>query len=399
MPGGLLPFADFAMIKIESHRCILPMRPRARSLAFLSLPIFLLSGCSDDANKGAKSLYSQASQALESSKTGQKSHAEVLVSYKTAKDRIERILREYPSSEIAVGLSSGGTTISGLTLDQFRGLEATLNELAEAERSPLACALLIADSMETASGKSEVLAEIASKVAKNGNKELAVELLSQALDGIKTMKDTPLLDEALAAAKPRTHKDAYQKSAVLGKIAGKYAEIGDFTHAVETAKMIRKISDSKAKSGALAESARRVVEIGEKEQASRLLSQALGEARTIEDSLVKTWSLTGIALEYQTDGQKDLSSQLFIEALGAAKTIADADDKFCEMDTIATRYLENGDLMKALDVGLSMEDAEWIWRTWALSDIAGKVAQLDEKDKAALIDVTRAIKPWSEVWK
>jgi tetratricopeptide (TPR) repeat protein len=938
----LLPFAAFAMKKISPHRCIFLMRTFARSLVFLSLPIFLLSGCSDDANKGAKLLYSEASQALESSQAGSKSYAEVLVSYKTAKEQIERILREFPSSEIAVGLSSGSTTISGLTLDQFQELEATLKQLVKAEQDPLACALLLAKTTDTALGKSEVLAEIAGKVAESGKKELALELLSKALDGVKTMKDTrldsrvagaiavgyaragdanraielacilhadhtlppelpeiagalaklgqkqqalqilaqarkqaealensteksmaiaaiasataelgdfqtaieltgammdgelkskvfvaiagkhaangdfdqametaerirypwwkgsawalianelakngkqeqasqlfskalemtkligsphdkfmamvdmapafaqggqreqamellaqaleigrsaygrwreswvmasiaiklaeignfqqaldmvelianadyqsealagiaseygksgqkeqtrpllaqaletartivdpddksralagiagryaeigekeqaiKLLDEALAMAQPKTHKDAYPKFQALGKIAGKYAEIGDFTRAIETTMMIRELSDSKAKSEALAEIARRVVEFGEKdqaervlsqvlgltntmeskwhkaealaviagkyaeigdltlavetaktiedenakstalaeialwvaksgeheqasqllaqaieaaktirdgwdrtralalaeladkaavagqkdlssrlltealeaaqtrsgqmdyqkydalsaiamryatngdfpkaikttkmivapywealalarladklaeagqkepalqilshafeptkalggdeksralteiagvyaltgdkEQASRLLSQALGEARTIEDALMKTWALTEIAREYQKAGQKELSSKLFIEALEAAKTIEEADDKFCEFGEIAYRYAENGDLLQAIAIALSMEDTRWNWKIGTLSDIAGKVAQLREQDKATLIDVTRAIRPWSDV--
>lgn len=133
----------------------------------------LLSGCDDAGDSRAKRFHTEAAQAIDLCRNGDKSYAQVLELHQWAAARIDRILKDFPSSEIALELTSGRTTISGLTLDQFREMEATLKPLAAAENDPLACALLIANSMEDASDTSSVLVEIAGKVVQPGEKDKA----------------------------------------------------------------------------------------------------------------------------------------------------------------------------------------------------------------------------------
>lgn len=124
------------------------------SIILLTFTFLHISGCSGDPNKKANKLYTEASQALQLSKKENKNYSDLLDSYKSAKNRIDRILSEYPSSNIAVELSSDGIKVSGLTLSQFRELELSLKVLAEAEQSPLSCALLVAKTIEEAWEKS-----------------------------------------------------------------------------------------------------------------------------------------------------------------------------------------------------------------------------------------------------
>ena len=112
-------------------------------LLFLSIPLFFW-GCSEDPNKAANKLYTEASLSFQKSKTQSNSYSELYDSYRSTKSQIERLISKYPSSNIAVGLLSGNTKISGLTLSQFRKLESSLRPLVELEESGFKCALLAA---------------------------------------------------------------------------------------------------------------------------------------------------------------------------------------------------------------------------------------------------------------
>ena len=182
------------------------MKVGTLSVILLSMTAVLISGCSDSSNKRAKELYTEASQALQLNKNGNSSYSDAVNSYQRAKRRIDCLLSDYPSSDIAVKLSSGGTTVSGLTLSQFRELEDSLNELAEAERHPLSCALLVAKTIEVTSSRSIAMARIAGKYAEAGQREQALHLLSQALEVAKT--------------------NTWPDLRLWCAIAGKYAEAG-----------------------------------------------------------------------------------------------------------------------------------------------------------------------------
>jgi hypothetical protein len=123
---------------------------------FLILLFFgnlIICGCSEDSNVKANRLYTEASVALRLSIKENKSYSDLLDSYQNAKKRIDRILSKYPSSDIAVKLSSDCTKVLGLTLEQFQEMESSLKILAESERNLLSCSLLVAQTSDNANNK------------------------------------------------------------------------------------------------------------------------------------------------------------------------------------------------------------------------------------------------------
>jgi tetratricopeptide (TPR) repeat protein len=244
------------------------MKSRFKIIAiFLTLFFY---GCAGDPNEKANKLYTEASQSLQISKTEKGSYSDMFNLYKNAKSQIEQILSKYPSSNIAVELSSGNVKISGLTLNQFRKREGSLKALAEAEQLPFSCALLVAKTIEDAFFKASALAVIADRSAKAGQ-------FNQALEIAKTIEDASF------------------KASALAVIADWSAEAGQFNQALEIAKTIERAS---YKARALADIAGKYAEAGQKDQVDLLLSQALQIAKTIEDASFKAIALADIAGKY-----------------------------------------------------------------------------------------------------
>ena len=226
-----------------------------------------------------------------------------------------------------------------------------------------------------------------------------------------------------------TIKDAGDRSRALVDIADEYAKAGDFDQALKTAEAIDD-PDDRFRSQALLNIAGRYIEIKEADKASRLLSQALEKAKEMKDAAKKSSTYAGIAQMHGKLGQIDQASKLLSQALEIAMTIEDMDDKCWELVTIAgmytevgqkeqsshvlsqaqitiakeepfvrdfdlemiaTAYAEAGYFIKAIEINRMMEDDEP--KSWALNDIACKIAKLSEKDKDILQDITHAMKP------
>ena len=150
---------------------------------------FSLLSCSMDPNKRANELYVEASQIIQSLNTSEDGYLKTYESYKKAKQKIELIISKYASSNIAVSLMSNQAKISGLTLKEFRKTETSLSSLAETEQSPLACAVIIASTIENADGKARALANIAAKYAEAGQKEQSAQILSQARETARRLSE------------------------------------------------------------------------------------------------------------------------------------------------------------------------------------------------------------------
>ena len=224
------------------------MKCSGLSIIFSISVLLCLSGCSMDPNEQANKLYTEASQVLRNiKKTEEGSYSDALDSYMSAKDRIDRILSKYPSSNMAVGLLSANIQIDGLTLSQFQELEDSLRRLAEAEQirlaeaeHPLSYALVIVRSIEDTGSKARVFTSIVGEFIEVGQKGLAVDPLAQALEIAKTF-------------------DGAVKASALTSIAGAYTKAG------------------------------------QKDRAVDLLDQALQIAKTIDDEEHKASALTSIA--------------------------------------------------------------------------------------------------------
>ena len=322
-------------------------------LAFLPMvALLLLSGCEDAGDSRARRFHTEASQAMALCKNGDKTYSEVLELHQWAAARIDRILKDFPSSEIALGLTSGRTTISGRTLDQFRGLEATLKPLAAAENDPLACALLFVDSMEPPWSKSEMLSGIAGTIAERGQKEKALQLLSEALALVKPLKDRRL---------------DYRVARVLAAL---YAKAGDFDRALE---MARTIEDRYSQSRALAAIATESARAGKKEQATRLLSEVLVMVNSLEYSGAEAETFVEIAGKFAEAG--DLKTAVAIAGrieFGWMKSHANA--------VIARAYAAIGDFAHAIEVATRIEDSRWRCLAWTL--IASQYTKNKQSEQA-----------------
>ncbi|MBW1937091.1 MAG: hypothetical protein JRI84_16415 [Deltaproteobacteria bacterium] len=295
---------------------------------YLILILFLvLSGCSTDPNEKANELYVKALEYNQKMRAKSESYSSALESYKKVQAHIDRILSKYPGANLAVGLMSGETRISGLTLSEFRNLESSLKLMAEAEHEPLSCALLFAKTIESELSKAWTLTVIAVECAEAGR-----------------------FDQALETAK--TIGVEFYKACTLAVIAGKYAKAGRFDQALETAKTIG-VEFYKAR--ALAELAGKYAEAGQKEKAAQLLSRALETAKTIESKDSKARALAELAGKYAEAGQKEKAAQLLSQALETAKTIEDEFSKAWALVKIAGKYAEAGLKPSQKDVTLLSE--------------------------------------------
>jgi len=233
--------------------------------------------CSTDPNEQANKLYVEAIEIWQNAKIKADNYSKAYESHKEAVKKIDRIISKYASSNIAVGLMSGQTRIAGMTLNEFQNLKGSLKSFAEAEKQPLACALLIVGT----DSKARVLADIAGKYAQAGQTEKATQILFQALETANTIEG------------------ANSKARVLADIAGKYADAG------------------------------------QPEKAAQVLSQAFETARTIEYASSKAWALVDIAGKYADAGQTEKATQILSQALETAKTFKDADSKVWVLADIA----------------------------------------------------------------
>ena len=155
------------------------------------LGLILIFGCSSPDEKANK-LFVEAAQLVEKAQEAEKtSYADALKLYKKALEKIERIQSKYPSSKLAVEIAQDKAKLGSYTIKEIKETVIPQTELkAEAEENPLTCALFVAKTIEDAFWKSWALADIAVKYAEAGQGDKASEILSQALQVAKTIKDT-----------------------------------------------------------------------------------------------------------------------------------------------------------------------------------------------------------------
>ena len=332
------------------------MKNRILSIFYFIIIVSIFSACSTDPDEKANELYVEASQIMQSAKRDAGSYSEALESYKNAKKKVERICSKYASSNVAVSLMSGQTRISGLTLSKFKEIEDSLRPLAEAEKKPLSCALLVAKTIKDESSKSRVLAEIAGKYAE-------ARQFTQALEIAKTIKD-----------------ELY-KTLALAEIAVEYAGAGQKKKADQLLSQVfeiaKTIKNESSKVSVLAEIAGKYAEAGQKEKAAQLLSQALEITKTIKNESSRVSALAAIAGKYTEAGQKEKAAQLLSQALEIAKTIKLEILKTGPLFKIARKYVEAGQFTQALETAKTIKGE--FYKFMVLAEITGKYGPLHWK--------------------
>jgi len=259
----------------------------------------------------------------------------------------------------------------------------------------LSNALTQAMTMGRGDNRSQALVHIAGGYAQAGQKEQALQQLPQALEEAKTYEDEDLksdvlqelaisyakvgdFDQSLGIVKAiKPH--AYGSSSALTLIATTYAELGQQEQAMkllaEALQSAMKVSNPGDKSSALAQIASVLDEYGDKEQAMELLAESQQIAMTIGDGpLGQSWILQDVAGKYA-------EVEDFDQALKTAMMIKDADHKSRAIANIASKYAEAGDFAKALKTAAIIDDARS--KSRALADIAGKYFEITEVEKAS----------------
>jgi len=324
-----------------------------RILTIATITLFLYcSGCSTDPNEKANVLYIGVSQYAKSMKTETVSYSKSFEFYKKALIDIELILSKYPSSDIAVRLSSGETLVGGFTLDQFRELETSFIEITEAEQNPFLSAICVSGGIRDYYEKAYTLSAIAVHFAEVGQNNSANKLLSQALDAAKMVGNS-------------SDKDSALRDVSVG-----YAKIGDFAQALQIVERIKRARD---KYEAMIKIAAEYIEIGQRKKAVQCLSQAIEAAIMIEEKFSKNFALNEIAIEYS-------NAEYFQLALEMAEKIKREDGKGFVLQYIARKYADAGFLTEALETAEKIKEANA--KSLILSEIATVYAKVGQKEKA-----------------
>jgi tetratricopeptide (TPR) repeat protein len=261
----------------------------------------------------------------------------------------------------------------------FRDMLMLLKMKANPEESPLACALLVAITIEDDNEKNKVFADIAVEYAKAGQCDQAILIAKTIEDAdyngrplayiaveyaktgkydqatqvtntiVNDYKGWPLAYIAVEYAKAgqydraiqltQTIEDTFHKAWALAEMVAMYAKAGQYDEAIQLAQTIEKApllsplwgDASFHKAMALSEIAARYSESGQMDKAFQLLSQAIQVAKAIEDTYYESLALAEIAGKYAVAGQYDQAIQL-------AQTIGDAYSKARALAEIAARY-------------------------------------------------------------
>jgi tetratricopeptide (TPR) repeat protein len=359
--------------------------------------------------------------------TEAKNYTEANHYYKSARDNIELILSQYPSSNLAVNLSSGVTSISSFNLGEFRSLEHSIGQLASAEQNPNSCALIVAKTIDDDIDKARVFANVAGNYAQIGQTEKAIQVLSQAMETANAIehdfhKAGVLVDISGAYIKSRQADRAGQvlsqametakkieldslKAYVLNNISDTYIKLGQHDNASHVlAEELKIVMDydplislgREEKINELYDIAGRYAEVGRKEKAAQILSLALELADKVTAPSPRIHLFSNIAGKYAEAGQKEYASQLLNYALNLS--MEGSSDYFTVLSVteIASKYAQIGQTEKAIQVLSQAMDIinkldEDSMMINALVDIAGKYIDIAYNEKATLA-LSRALK-------
>jgi len=345
----MLAFDDLACRRKMRERLDRTLQGALACLVSMALVGF---GCAGGEEEKTGELLREASRLVKSAReVEQISYAAAQELYEEALAKLERIVSRYPSSPAAQMLTREETKIGGYTLAALkRVVLPQIRSKAEAENSPLACALFVAQAIREPELRMPLLIEVAAAYAKIGKMDRASGLLARALE---------MAPEVV---------DIATRSDLLARIADLQAQAGHFDRALET---VQGIEDRGSRARALAEVSVTYAQDGQRDMASETLSKALELAEGVEGAASRERTLAAIAVGYGEIGQYE-------RVLDIAQTISDAAFGERAMTGIAGEYELARLSEKALKVGRTIE----YFRTSALAAIAAKYAEVGKYDRA-----------------
>ena len=130
----------------------------------------------------------------------------------------------------------------------------------------------------------------------------------------------------------------------LSVIARAFAYAGDSQLALQ---LVDRIKNARAKVDALIRIAEFYAELGDKERASALFSDAIKATERIGSASDKFHTLRSIAMSFVSRGEKEKAKSLLSDAIRVAERIDDNQDKAYALETIALSvYDPSGEIMK-----------------------------------------------------
>jgi len=284
-------------------------RPHVVALALL----LGLAGCGKD--KEAQKLYEEASQILlKAQVVSDESYAQAYELTNQAHEKLKRIMSQYGSTDIAEKLTNGEARIGGSTWEDFkRTVVDRVKQKAEAETSPFALSVLVAETINLPSGKEKAMDEI-----------------------IRLLADTGQYDGAISLA---SSLDVFHKAMALAELSGHAANAGQFDRA-------RTISESipleTFRTQALAELGTALAKAGKKPDAQKILSAAIEAAEKIDVPASKVDMQILVALGLGRAGETEKAASILAAASNTVNQANVGWSKAEVLARIAGAYAESG---------------------------------------------------------
>lgn len=178
----------------------------------------LLCGCTRPEDK-AQQLLTEATRLVRSAQEAEKtSYSTALALYQEALNKAEMIAAKYPSSQLAETLAQDEVKIGPYALTELQDIVLPQAKLrTEAETSPLACALLVAETISISIDRAIALDDIAVEYANAGQLDRVLQIINSA-------------------------SDRESRSRVLSAMISKYLEPGQYEKALRITKSVEEVS-------------------------------------------------------------------------------------------------------------------------------------------------------------
>jgi len=316
-----------------------------RILIVVVLAAFSSLSCQDgrDDEAMAKDLYIEASTLMNEARAG-KAPVAAMDRYDQAQAKVDKILNEYPSTDIARQLTDGELGIAGMTLDSFALLGRRCAVLNVARTTPSYCAFLVTYDIENPSDRQRALLNLAEKCRRIEKISFADSVLHAAEESADCIEDqaervcavtevalafalngnlvksTQMLAEIQTVLSQLDRSD--EKAKALAFAARAYSRCGESEQALS---FVRKIPDAAGKCEVLVEVASSLAMKGQLVDARDTLEDALAIAEDVDGALPRCFTRCSIAREFLAISGSDKALPIGDKALGDARELpADA---------------------------------------------------------------------------
>ena len=204
---------------------------------------------------------------------------------------------------------------------------------------------------------------------------------------IEIAKKTKEYEQALSAAKEIENEQAELKINILGKISLLYAEAQQKQQTIEALsqalQVVKTTKDTETQVSQLAKIALLYLKTGNQQQASNILSQVLQVADTIENPEKKANTLAKVAVAYADAGQKKQATLVFTQAQKVAQTIENDENKNNTLARLAIASTKIKPYDQVLQLTQTLRDTRV--QSSALIQIANDYVQTGHRDLAAKV--------------